>query len=214
MPSIAKAQQEALAALDAIGENQTLYSDIALTTAQKILVQYGAEFKLKIIEYLNQSLQNASGELETSIEPELVTTAAESILRIRLLDYFDFINEGVKGVNSSSNAPTSPYQFKNYGVPESMRVSLKEYIQSGKAKVFNVQSDKAYGIGYERKGRRLTEEDTKVNTLGYLIKAFGIKGSKYFTRAFNDAFKDFETIITEAVGNDIVLTLSRITLGK
>jgi hypothetical protein len=214
MPSISKAQQEAIGQLGSIGENKSLYSTVTLTIVEKIMAQYGAEFKQRIIDNLNGSQQNASGQLETSITPEVVSDASDTVLRLRLLDYFDFINKGVKGFRSSKNAPNSPYSFKNAGIPDSMRASLRAYIESGKAKISNVKTDKAYGIGYERKGKRLSETEVKVNTLGYLIKAFGIKGSEYFTKAFEQTFKDFETVLTEAVGRDIVLTLSGINLGK
>jgi hypothetical protein len=213
MPSIAKAQAAALSELGGIGQDKNLFSPVALNVVENILVQYGAEFQLKVVEYLNQAQNIASGALGDNITPEVVTDATTSVLRIRLLEYYDYVNKGVKGVRSNRNAPNSPYQYRNFGVPQSMRQNLRTYIESGKAKI-RVASTQAGGlIGNEKKKKSLI--DTKVDTMGYLIKAFGIKGSKYFDKAFNEVFKDLNSVLAEAAGRDIVLTLSGINLkGK
>lgn len=212
MPSISKAQAAFLSSgeLDRIGNNRSDFGQVRLSIAENILVQYGAEFKLKVEQKLNQKLNNASGNLTDSIEPEVVATLTSTTLRIRLLDYYDYINQGVRGVKSSRNAPASPYKYKTLGMSKAGLKSIRDYIASGMAKVRNVKKDKAYGIGSERKGKRLTEQETQVNTMAYLIKAYGLKASHYFTEAFNEVFADFEPIMAEAVGEDIVLSLKRI----
>ena len=210
MPSISKAQEAALADLGSIGDSRTDYGPVKLSVTENVMVQYGSEFKLSVEKKLNEKLNNASGALTDSIEPEVVSTLTDTTLRLRLLDYYDYINQGVKGVKSSRNAPASPYQYKTFGMSQEGRMSLLKYIQSGIAKVATVKKDKAYGIGYEKKGKRLTEEETKVNTLVYLIKAYGIKASHYFTEAFDETFADFEPVMSEAVGSDIVIQLQRI----
>ncbi len=43
-------------------------------------------------------------------------------------DYYDFVNQGVKGVFNYNKAPRSEYQFKNLGVSKDMLASFKEYI--------------------------------------------------------------------------------------
>ena len=69
-----------------------------------------------------------------------------------------------------------------------MKKSLKDYIQSGKAKINVVRKDKALGIGLEKKGVRMSARksliDTQVATMGFLIKKFGIKSTNYFHRCF------------------------------
>lgn len=212
MPSIEKAQ--AKARLDDIGENKNLFTTVNLSILEKIFVQYGAEFALRVRELLNQKNNIGSGGLADSTDPEVTIEGSTATLRIRLNDYYDFVNKGVKGVKSSKNAPNSPYSFKNYGVPDSMKASLKKYINSGKAKVRTVRRDKAYGIGGERKGKRFTEEQTQVNTLGYMIKRFGVKKSGYLDQAFKEVFEGYEEVIAEAVGEDILLSFKGIKLGS
>lgn len=213
MPSIQKAQAAALSELGGIGENKNLFSPVTLSVVEKVLAQYGAEFAIKVREKLNQAQNVASGKLSDNITPEIVTEATSVVLKIRLLDYYDYVNKGVKGVKSSRNAPGSPYQYKNLGMSAEGRKSLRMYIESGKAKIDVAKNQKGGLIGNEKKKKSLI--DAKVDTLAYLIKAFGIKGSKYFEKAFNEVFKDLESVLVEAAGADILLTLSGINLkGK
>ncbi len=202
--NISKAQAAALSELDSFGEDRP-NAPVALSVTEKILVQYGAEFKLELALQMNRAKVTASGKLEDSIIPEIIDGTT---LQIRMLDYYDFPNKGVKGVRSSRNAPHSPYKYKNYGMSADGRKSIKNYIRSGRAKISSTSGDKARGIGLERKGVSLL--DVQTNTLVYLIKAFGIKTTKYFDKAFDKVFKDFELVVAEAVGRDIVVTLDRI----
>jgi hypothetical protein len=208
--NINKAQKEALSSgFDFGGEDITEFSVV-----NSVLEQYGAELLTNIDKFAKGKSITASGDLLSNMIPEIVEENGVTIFRLRMLDYYDYPNEGVKGVNSSENAPNSPYQYKNYGMPASGRASLKRYILSGKAKVSSVMNDKALGIGGERKGVRFAEKksliDRQVDTLAYLIKRFGIKTTNYFTDAFNETFKNFEVKMAEALETDIVITFERI----
>ena len=208
--NINKAQKEALSSgFDFGGEDITEFSVV-----NSVLEQYGAELLTNIDKFAKGKSITSSGDLLSNMIPEIVEENGVTIFRLRMLDYYDYPNEGVKGVNSSENAPNSPYQYKNYGMPASGRASLKRYILSGKAKVSSVMNDKALGIGGERKGVRFAEKksliDRQVDTLAYLIKRFGIKTTNYFTDAFNETFKNFEVKMAEALEKDIVITFERI----
>jgi len=183
-----------------------------------MLEQYGAELLKNIDEFGNKKNVVGSGDLLSNITSEIESGDGVEVFRIRMLDYYDYPNEGVKGVNSSRNAPSSPYQYKNYGMPESGRASLKKYILSGKAKITSVRNDKALGIGGEKKGVAFSSKqsliDRQVDTLAYLIKRYGIKATNYFTDAFNKTFKDFEVNMVQAVERDVIITFNRINLNK
>ena len=132
-------------------------------------------------------------------------------MRIIVPDYYDYPNEGVRGVKSSKNAPTSPYKYKTYRMNDEGRESIRQYIQSGRAKIATVTKtkDKALGIGLEKK--KLSLIDAQTNQLVYLIKRFGIKKTNYFTDALNATFgKDFELKMSEAFGKEIVFTLEKL----
>lgn len=207
--SIEKAQAKALAGLGSLGEGRP-NEPVKLTVLEKILIEYGSEFALELTEIMKQRQVFASGKLADSIIP--FVNEAGNTLQIRMLNYYDFPNKGVKGVKSSANAPTSPYQYKTFGMNRDGRKSISDYILSGKAKIRTVRSDKAVGIGIERKG--VSALDSKINTLIYLIKAYGIKTTNYFDDAFNKVFKDFAVTAADAVGRDIVITIQRLNTGK
>jgi hypothetical protein len=183
-----------------------------------LLEQYGAELIDNIELFGNERGVVGSGDLLSDMIPEIDNINGVDIFRLRMYDYYDYPNEGVKGVGSSYNAPGSPYQYRNYGMSSQGRASLKQYILSGKAKVASVQNDKALGIGGEKKGVSFSKSksliDKQVDTLAYLIKRFGIKKTNYFTDAFNKTFKDFEVDMVEAAGRDIVITFNRLNKRK
>jgi hypothetical protein len=206
--NIGKAQAEALSQLGSFGEDRP--GPVPLTVLQKILVQYGSDFAIELAESMKQKEVFGSGKLADSIIPEV--NEEGNTLTIRMLNYYDFPNKGVKGVKSSANAPTSPYQYKTFGMNRDGRKSISDYVLSGRAKIRNVRNDKAVGIGLERKG--VSALDSKINTLIYLIKAYGIKTTNYFDDAFNKVFKDFAVTAADAVGRDIVITIQRLNTSK
>lgn len=210
--NIRKAQNEALSSgIDFGGDNITEFSVV-----NGALEQYAEEFLKNISYFANNKNITSSGDLLKNMIPEIIEGNGSIVFRLKMIDYYDFPNEGVKGVKSTTNAPKSPYRYKNYGVPQSMADSLKKYIQSGKAKITSVMNDKALGKGGERKGLRFAGKktliDTQVATLGYLIKRFGIKSTNYFTDAFNKTFEDFEVKMFEAVESGIIITFENIKL--
>lgn len=123
---------------------------------------------------------------------------------IILNNYYDYVNQGVKGWGNSKNAPNSPYSYRKKPKSSSngeFRKSIKQYIESGRAKIQNVRSDRALGIGTERKSLI----DANTDTLMYLIRRFGVKATNYFTKTVNESQDDIQLIIAEAVGKDIIL---------
>lgn len=59
---------------------------------------------------------------------------------ITFQNYWDFVNQGVKGVFNKNKAPRSEYSFKNLGVPKDMLASFKEYIARTGSKGLKKQS--------------------------------------------------------------------------
>ena len=205
--SIAEAQAQAISSGFLDSQNEAIGAPVQLGISQKVLAQYGAEFELVLSRIANDRKVVASGDLLTKMRFQVV---GDNTLQIILPDYFDYPNEGVKGVKSSANAPGSPYQYKTFGMSKEGRASIANYIATGKAKIETVvrKRDKALGIGRERKSLSLI--DVKTNQLVYLIKAYGIKATHYFTDAIKETFKDFELKMSEAVGRDIIFTLEKL----
>jgi hypothetical protein len=205
--SFAKAQADALNSLG--GQDREQFVPFV---ALNILEQYGADFKILLEKYINSRQVVASGKLADSI----TSSVNENKLTIKMLDYFDFPNEGVRGWGSSKNAQASPYTYRRKAKKSSngqFQASIKEYILSGKAKVRNVQSP----VGLERKvnrGKKKSLIDRQVDNLIYMIKRYGIKRTEYFNDAFEEAFKDIDVVIGEALGIDIAMNIQTLSSKK
>ena len=146
----------------------------------------------------------ASGELGKNIN--LVANEDGTGVYITMLDYYDFVNKGVKGVNSSKNAPNSPYKYKTYGMPESARKGLKEYINRGKESI-RVVNTKKTTIAAEQK--RVSLIDAKVNQLVYNIKKYGIKTTGYLDNAMAIVLPKLSEDILNLIGRAIVVQIGQ-----
>ena len=209
--SISQVQQSAIddGFLNTKGDGEG--GDEKLGMVPEMLKQYGEDFLKALGVNANKKKVVASGKLLSESHMQLV---GDNVLQIIVPDYFDFPNEGVQGVKSSKNAPGSPYKFKNYGMNEEGRASIKKYIEDGHAKIDTVvkNHDKALGIGREKK--HLSLIDTKTNQLIFMIKKYGIKKTNYFTDTVREVFADFELKMSEAIGRNIVFTLEKINRVK
>ena len=211
--SLSKAQSNVINSgfLDKIGTTGEFETYIA----ENLLEQYGVAFAAVLADNIKFKGLVGSGALADNIYPEISEDG--KTLTISVLDYYDYVNKGVQGVKNSKNAPGSPYKYKNYGMNEEGRSSIKKYILSGKAKVRNIRNDKAAGIGLESKGIRQKPKksllDSQVDNLIFMIKKYGIKKTNYFDDAVNKVFSNWAVDMAAALGEDIKLNL-RITSNK
>jgi hypothetical protein len=204
MPSISeKLKVEALKGLE--GTNRDEFIPFV---AQNILEQYGQDFKILLEAYIKSRKVSSTGALADNIYPSVSEDGNKLI--VTMLDYFDFPNEGVRGVKGSKNGVGSPYKFKNYGMNAEGRASIKRYILDGKAKVSNVKAP----VGLERKNKKKSLIDKQVDNLIYMIKRYGIKRTEYFNDAFEEAFKDIDVVMGEALGIDIAMNIQTISSKK
>ena len=207
--NIQRAQAAVLAEGINEGEDRAGFGPVQLTIIEKLLSEYGIAFQKELEQQIDSKGITASGNLRDNINPQL---EGGNKLVIRMPDYYDYPNKGVKGVKSSRNAPGSPYQYRHYKMDKDGRESIRNYIRSGKAKVSTVRRDVARGIGSERKG--VDAETTKVNTLIYLIKAYGIKKTSYYDKAFEKVFGTLQQALADGIGYQITLTIDSINKMK
>jgi len=89
------------------------------------------------LDWANTSIQIMRGIITRKARTRQASTLAadlapkpiaNGIQIVTMQDYWDFVNQGVKGVFNKSKAPNSDYSFKNLGVSPDMLKSFKEYI--------------------------------------------------------------------------------------
>jgi hypothetical protein len=171
----------------------------------------GRELRLKCIELLNQRAVTSSGKLEDSIsQPIIIVKGSQITMQIKMADYYDYTNKGVKGWADSSKAPNSPYQFKTKGMNAKGVKSIEAYIKSGAKKVTTFSNYGAYKELEKKFSRKGGKEliDFQVKNAVFGIKKKGIKAKRWFDDAVKDVFGDFQEVMAEAYGNDIIVSLN------
>ena len=171
-----------------------------------LLIQRGEMFKDEWINILNQKKVIASGDIE-DLGLEVVENGESISLNISYAYYAKFVDEGVKGVRSSKNAPNSPYQFKNFGMSPAGRESIKKWLSSAKAKVSSKDVKKYGAVRTERKFKKISEMDERVNTTIYNIKKYGIKTRNFIDPVLTKTLVGFEKELGEAIGKTITINI-------
>jgi hypothetical protein len=171
-----------------------------------LLIQRGEMFKDEWINILNQKKVIASGNIE-DVGLEVVENGESISLNISYAYYAKFVDEGVKGVSSSRNAPNSPYQFKNFGMSPAGRESIKKWLSSAKAKVRSKDVKKYGAVRTERKFKKISEMDERVNTTIYNIKKYGIKTRNFINPVLKKTLQGFEQELGEAIGKTITINI-------
>lgn len=155
-------------------------------------------FFLKIQKSATDNNVVASGRMISDDNFKFTITPkpdGSTVIDLFMVYYADYVNKGVQGVKSSTNAPGSPYKFKNFGMSADGRKSILEYITSGKAKITDISKTKYGKVGIERKSKE-TPSQAEINQreaekMIYLIKAYGIKTTNFINEAWDQFKKDF-----------------------
>jgi len=183
------------------GDNKVIdLNDVTLSFFER----YSAIYVKAIAESINNKGVVASGKMLKGVDPEVSKDG--NTLRIYMANYYDFVNKGVKGVDSSKNAPNSPYKYKTYGMSEEGRKSIKQYIQSGKAKIkVATRKNTVNAVGKEKK--KVSLLDLKTDALVYLIKKYGIKTTNFFDEATDKVQEEMIKDLGEVMAQTIVIQI-------
>jgi len=189
------------------GNNKVLdLNDITLSFFEKYAVIYTEAIEKSINKKRNGKSIVASGNMFKGIDPKISEDG--SSMRIYMADYYDFVNKGVKGVKDSSNAPTSPYKYRNYGMNAEGRASIKKYINDKKAKI-RVETNKSTTNAVTKQKKKISSIDLQTNTLIYLIKKYGIKTTNFFDEATESVRKSMIEDISEVMAQTIVIQIGQ-----
>lgn len=183
------------------------FSIIDANEIGQLLLERGELFKDEWIRVVNEKNIIASGNIERDLTFYLQNEPESATLFIEFPYYAKFVDRGVKGVRSSKNAPDSPFQFKNYGMSAEGRASLKKWLSTAKAKVSSRDVKKYGAVRTEKKFKKISEADSKLNTLIYNIKRFGIKKRNFITPIVQKSFQGFEQELADAIGKKVSIVI-------
>lgn len=183
------------------------FTDKVNSTIEAFLKTIGDKFVDNWREETNRKNIIATGGID-KVEFQIDETDETKVtLNIIFPEYAKFVDKGVKGVKSSANAPDSPYQFRNYGMNAEGRASVKRWMDSGKAKVTATDVKRYGSVGSERKFSKISEEDSKLNTLIYNIKKYGIKKRNFIDPVLNETLDGAAKELGDILGKEIVINI-------
>tara|TARA_R110000868_G_scaffold175546_1_gene412600 strand:- start:186 stop:776 length:591 start_codon:yes stop_codon:yes gene_type:complete len=116
----------------------------------------------------------------------------ENGIQIKGEDYWEFVDEGVKGVFNKNKAPNSRFSFKNLGVPKEMLNSFKQYIARTGSKGLKKQTlirknkkKQADLITKEAMSMAVATKIGGIKPMNYVEPAVGAKRLKMLNKALS-----------------------------
>jgi hypothetical protein len=128
---------------------------------------------------------------------------ANGIQIVTMQDYWDFVNQGVKGVYNKSKAPNSDYSFKNLGVSPDMLASFKDYIARTGSKGLKKQT-----LIRKNKKKQADIITKEAMSMAVATKIGGIKPMNYVEPAVGTKrLKILNKALSKELGNKIKLAI-------
>lgn len=133
-----------------------------------------------------QSNINEKGLVDSGAIMDITVERTDNTLQIMGVPYILFLDEGIKGAESSAKAPNSPYTMKKMP-PSSV---FKDWIQSKNIKVRNTSS---MGLGSSRDDDGI--DDSNIDSAAY---AMAVNRYKYGSEPKDIFAKEIPLLIEEA----------------
>lgn len=225
--SIQRAQAELLASqfLQKLGQERTPIDK--LPTVERFLAEYALIFQENVNTNLEKKKKTVSGHLNN--DQAFTVTKTGTVVELDIgypkdseaAVYYDFVNKGVKGADSSqSKSTTSPYSFKSKYPSKKMATSILLWVrQNANLGRREYQTKNLSKLQQKRKSfKRTVNKTNDFKSLAYAIstsiKTRGMKETLYFDNALKDTFAGFQDAMAVALGTDIRLTIRQLNNGN
>jgi hypothetical protein len=181
-----------------------------LSDMEKLLAGYIKKFLNAAADNLNKNQSVTTGNLLDSLNFNIESTKAGYTINFTALDYYKFVDKGVRGAGASLKNKTSPYKFKFITPSKSHIAAIEKWITKNNLTATARDVNKYGRTGRERKATDPAEDK---QSLAYIIaksiKRNGLKATNFWTDAFDDTFKDFGVKMSEALGKTITVNLQQ-----
>jgi hypothetical protein len=159
---------------------------------EKTFQEFGDYVIAKAKANLKSAKKSASGNLSESLDYELKVSANSIQFDFYAEDYWKFVDKGVKGKISSAKAPNSPYQFgSGTGKKGGLRSAIDKWvIRKGLTNIRDKQG-------------RFVNRKQMVSMISSAIYNRGITSTQFFSKPFEEGFKQLPDEILEAYGKDL-----------
>lgn len=179
-----------------------------LDPIQDALSKYIVTFLKKAKENLQKTGSNTTGNLDNSLSFDVVRTSNGYRVDFKALEYFKFVDKGVRGAGSSRKNNTSPYKFKKINPSKDHVTAIEKWIirnrLTARAKDLYGREGRERKAIYPTKGRR---------DLAYIIarsiKRDGLYETGFWSDAFDETFQNFGKDMSVVLGQTITVNLER-----
>lgn len=216
MQSFTKRQQQVInnKIIDLNSDSPKDYKTFDGKALETALYNVAVEFITAATDNLQAADRVSSGGLLESIKPsEIVVMGKKMTIEISVLDYYKFLDKGVKGWQSGEPSD-SPYAFKapaGKGGKKSseMVTAIRKWLIKEGLKAKATSKNPKHAIS-SRESRRQKITDTATSTaimIAGIIRKRGLKKTNFWTDAEQTAStfaeKEFETALTISVINSL-----------
>jgi hypothetical protein len=209
MPTIQQAQRRiGSRVFTGLGEGKD--NTVQLNTVEAMLGLYAMEFIGKAQKNLKQANKISTGGLSESMRFESTEMPGGLSLKIFVNDYYKFIDEGVQGAGPKSKNRTSPYKYRDKMPPI---IEIMKWMRTN-VNAAGIDDQKLKLSKLQKKRKRLKETVKRADSIRKVAFMFaksiqmkGFKKTGFWSRAFDESFKDFGPKMAEAMGADIRIDL-------
>lgn len=129
------------------------------------------------------------------------------------VDYADFIDKGVKGIQNRRktypNAEGKFYQYKTYGMPPEALQQLQGWMQRKNMEVEATNLRIKYGDESMAGRQMLPQISSSAKRLAYYIKKYGIEGRQFIKKSIDEATPDFQVDLRTLGQDTLILKVSK-----
>ncbi len=181
-----------------------------LSEMEKLLAGYIERFLNKAADNLNKTQSVTTGKLLDSLDFNIESTRSGYIINFTALDYYKFVDKGVRGAGRSAKNSTSPYKFKYITPSKSHVTAIEKWIIRNRLTARASDVNKYGRTGRERKAIDPTKgRQTLAYIIARSIKRDGLYETGFWSDAFEDTFKDFGVKMSAALGKTITVNLKQ-----
>jgi len=179
-----------------------------LGIVQALIAQYISEFLTAAADNLNKTNSVTTGNLVESLDFDLQTTSTGYIINFKALDYYKFVDLGVRGAGASSKNSKSPYKYTDKMPPIA---PIEKWIKNNRLTARAADVKKYGGIGRETKSINAKISNKSLAFLiARSIKNEGLKATNFWSDALEETFKDFGQNLSAALGRSVTINLQQL----
>ena len=181
-----------------------------LSDMEKLLAGYIERFLKKASDNLNKTQSVTTGNLLDSLDFNIESNRNGYTINFTALDYYKFVDKGVRGAGRSAKNSTSPYKFKFITPSKSHVTAIEKWIIRNRLTATASDVNKYGRTGRERKAIDPTKNRRDLAfIIAKSIKRDGLYETGFWSDAFEETFRDFGVKMSEALGKTITVNLQQ-----